>query len=442
MSEAGSGWGDVVWMVWAIVSSMMWGCGPQEPEARCGPDASFVSVGGESSCRTRCRQMQDCLVDQTCVNASIDVPGVCVDAPVRAECGSDDECAPGRPFCEAGSCVGFRRCSDDDVCLDGEVCESGVCAAVEEAAECQMDSSCGELRVCVGGECELDPELPHPCEGYCEKVFSSACTNALCGSLGSLVVWDDARRLKRSCLDGVGDPTGRVKSSCMLEYDSDPQFAALVDWLSVQQCRSSSGLLEEMCRYLDVHEECDCDGMTVGTACSVESECGDGELEARCEVPSDPEGSGFEGGYCMYLSCELAGETGDQVLIGPTTGCGDEGVCLTGWPGASWTVCHDACQVRGDCRPGQICHDLAREGTEVVGMCAPRCVSNEDCRRAPEQGRVAALESHCNSDGRCERPCNPTRPRSCDDPVEECVERPGLNSGSDSTGSCELILSL
>lgn len=97
---------------------------------------------------------------------------------------------------------------------------------------------------------------------------------------------------------------------------------------------------------------------TAGQACVRDSDCGAG---GGCV----PNGSGFPGGYCVYL-CPTGAMGGDTCADGT-------GICI---PNGTQMICFHDCTPggSGECRSGYICQSVTSD--DSLGICYPNCAGN------------------------------------------------------------------
>ena len=383
-----------------------------EPDPECTDDTDCgdgeICDGGEcvdDSDGPECTDDTDCGTDEICDD------GECVDDSGEPECTDNSECASGFE-CVNEECVPEStepECTEDNDCASGLICDT----ANEVCVECLDDSDCGEGESCSNNQCEADlgfttEEL---CAAFCDAVM--VCPNTEACSVPGLEDYneEEAGMLRDICIHGDFQ---RGIDSCVLDYDSDPEFRETVDFFAVTDfddpegpprtdavntCEDFDWLhcggwgLAPYCNYCDAPEN-------IGGSCDADDDCPSGSLDSGICIdtanmglsPCEPgEGDCSGDDECLEV---FDPDTGDSFHV-----CGES--CT---PPGEDGVCSEEdyfCFTRGDASDtdaGICAHESLGDDSIVDGMCVALVCWIPD---GAEAGDVNIDGHSCGADGAC-----------------------------------------
>ncbi|MCS6798435.1 MAG: hypothetical protein NZ898_07890 [Myxococcota bacterium] len=361
--------------------------------SRCDPAGGFVGAGRcfdpEAGWGDACADEEDCPSEAFCLTEDFAgwPGGACVgfgcDADRGTGCPDGAACIRGR---RGGLCV--RACTSDMDCRAHYACvaRTDLPSVRYCAPACASDAACSEGRVCnrgtgtcaeefdpaaLGRACSSDPEAL--CAGgSCLREFDTGFPGSYCAYRGCAAAGGDCPG------EGVCAPTPDGRGVCLAPCGADgrctrdgyacrPVDATMPDGARacLPACGSDAVCANEGFVCNDGTGLCTqpFDARRSGAACSAASDCPGG----RCLSEA---ATGWPGGMCVAVGCRLSGD-------GPAEPCPMGSRCVddaTGDPAVG--MCAPLCDDDADCRGGYGCR--RPEGADS-GTCEPRCARDADC---------------------------------------------------------------
>lgn len=399
-------------------------------EGQCGPQAAcFVGVPQEPSaewrCRTTCIEEAECGIGESCINATLEGDGTCIDLDGG---GLLEECVDGS-FCNAGldcitdnavdlcgisgSCC-ISAGAEGETCLQGQQCDPGLACyasptcpldparccfpAGADGERCFVDNTCdagldcvqqGSMQLCgfEQGCCTTAGGPNEPCDdGACDAGLDCVTENAidLCGFNAPCCV--NAGAEGETCLQGQQCDPGLACYRSGIACPLDPAPCCFLAGDEGERCfvddTCNAGL---DCIRQGSNEICGFDQGCCTNAGGLNEPCDDGVCDAGLDCVNDSTLA-----LCGFNSpcCVSAGAEGETCRQGQQCDAGLVCARTPSCPLDPAPCCFASGGAGERCGPGNVCDPeldcITQNSADLCGFSEPCCLSaggaGETCR--------------------------------------------------------------
>lgn len=260
-------------------------CTTPRGECTADEDCGEGRICEATSCRSGCRDDDQCPGDQICARGRLvcEAPDV---TPCDDMCDAGSRCDPDTGRCVPDDDNNDTPCGGDEQCASGQICEGGDCVS-----GCRMDDDCGDDEICVALNCDAGCRMDDDCGQ------GAICEDEVCA---------DGCRETADCADGLFCDDGQcVQDNRECAQDTDCGQARICENdACVEGCRDDAS-----CPPAQVCQGGQCEpGCRADSDCGASQTCDDGQCQCQADAfePNDQvsqahplaDGAALQGSIC------------------------------------------------------------------------------------------------------------------------------------------------